>query len=130
VDRGHRRRGREPRSLDRGGAATEASEGNRQVNRRRVGRERGSRVRVRMRVRAEGLRGGPHGASRRGGKGHGVGYRPRPGCPRGAGRAVPAHVPGQRPRHGLLHWAVPARAHPIRAGPGANRAKKMGLGPG
>jgi hypothetical protein len=30
VDRGHRRRGREPRSLDRGGAATEASEGNRQ----------------------------------------------------------------------------------------------------
>ena len=30
MDRGHRRRGREPRSLDRGGAATEASEGNRQ----------------------------------------------------------------------------------------------------
>jgi hypothetical protein len=103
VDRGHRRRGREPRSLDRGGGATEGNRrfANRQVNRRRVGRERGSRVR--MRVRAEGLRGGPHGARSRGGKGHGVGYGPRPGCPRGAGHAVPAHVPGQRPRHGLLH---------------------------
>jgi hypothetical protein len=83
-------------------------------------------VRVRMRVRAEGLRGGPHGARRRGGKGHGVGYGPRPGCPRGAGRAMPAHVPGQRPRHDLLHWAVLARAHPIHAGPGVNRAKKNG----
>lgn len=30
MDRGHRRRGREPRSLDRGSAATKASEGNRQ----------------------------------------------------------------------------------------------------
>jgi hypothetical protein len=37
-------------------------------------------------------------------------------------------VPGQRPRHDLLHWAVPARAHPIRAGPGANRAKKRASG--
>jgi hypothetical protein len=62
--------------------------------------------------------------------GHGVGYGPRPGCPHGVGRAVPAHVPGQRPRHDLLHWAVRAWAHPIRAGPGANRAKKTGLGPG
>ena len=62
--------------------------------------------------------------------GHGVGYGPRPGCPHGASRAVPAHVPGKRPRHGLLHWAVPARAYPIRAGPSANRAKKTGLGPG
>jgi hypothetical protein len=80
-----------------------------------------------MRVRVEGLRGGPHGARRRGGKGHGVGYEPRPGCRRGVGRAVPAHVP-ERPRHGLLHWAVPVRAHPIRAGPGANRAKKRASG--
>jgi hypothetical protein len=62
--------------------------------------------------------------------GHGVGYGPRPGCPHGAGRAVSAHVPGQRPRHDLLHWAVPARAHSILVGPGANRAKKTGLGPG
>jgi hypothetical protein len=55
---------------------------------------------------------------------------PRPSCPHGAGLVVPAHVPGQQPRHGLLHWAVPARAHPTRAGPSANRAKKTGLGPG
>jgi hypothetical protein len=60
--------------------------------------------------------------------GHGVGYGPRLGCPHGAGRAVPAHVPGQRPRHGLLHWVVPARAHSIRVGPGANRAKKRASG--
>jgi hypothetical protein len=42
----------------------------------------------------------------------------------GAGRAVPAHVPGLRPRHDLLHWFVPAWAHPSRVGLGANRAKK------
>jgi hypothetical protein len=48
----------------------------------------------------------------------------------GAGRAVPAHMPGFRPRHDLLHWVVPARAHPSRAGPGVDRDKKTGLGPG
>ena len=41
MDRGHRRRGREPRSLDRGGAATE---GIRQVNRQRgIAAESGER---------------------------------------------------------------------------------------
>ena len=29
-----------------------------------------------------------------------------------------------------VEQAVPGRAHPIRVGPGANRAKKTGLGPG
>jgi hypothetical protein len=48
----------------------------------------------------------------------------------GAGRAVPTHLPSFRPRHDLLFWAVLARAHPSRARPGVDRAKKMGLGPG
>jgi hypothetical protein len=46
----------------------------------------------------------------------------------GAGHAVLAHVRGLRPRHDLLHWAVPARAHPSRAGPCMNQAKKRASG--
>jgi hypothetical protein len=75
---------------------------NRQVNRRRVGRERGSRVRVRMRVRAEGLRGGPLGARRRGGKGHGR----RRLRPTGPDRAL------------RVEQAVPCRPTCLASGPG------------
>ena len=105
MDRGHRRRGREPRSLDRGGAATEASEGNRQSPSQSPPsreRERGSRVRVRMRVRAEGLRGGPLGARRRGGKGHGR----RRLRPTGPDRAL------------RVEQAVPCRPTCLASGPG------------
>lgn len=36
----------------------------------------------------------------------------------------PAHVPGFRPKHDLLHWTVLAQTHHSRVGPGVDRAKK------
>jgi hypothetical protein len=135
VDRGHRRRGREPRSLDRGGAATEASEGNRQSPSQSPPsreRERGSRVRVRMRVRAEGLRGGSHGARRRGGKGHG---RRRLRAPTGLSawsrscRAGPRAWPAAQARPAPLGRASPGPSHTCRAGrePGQKNGPRAGL---
>jgi hypothetical protein len=44
--------------------------------------------------------------------------------PVGAGRAVPSHVPGFRPRHKLLHWAVLAWTHHSRTASDMDRAKK------
>jgi hypothetical protein len=37
---------------------------------------------------------------------------------------VSSHVPGFRPRHGLLHWAMLAWAHHSHVGPGVDWAKK------
>jgi hypothetical protein len=114
VDRGHQRRGREPRALDRGGAATE------QPSRRiaKSGIEREPRGRVRVRVR-DGRAVGARGLGREGTGLCRAGHT-------GAGRAVLAHVSGFRPRHGLLHWVMPARAHLSRAGPGLDQVKKNG----
>jgi hypothetical protein len=91
VDRGHRCRGREPRSLDRGGAATEdgrsriaksIAKGESPPSREREGA--GSECDAR-------LRGGARG---RGGSKAGGGGGPDRAVRTRAGRAVPAHVPG------------------------------------
>jgi hypothetical protein len=134
VDRGHRRRGLEPKSLDRGGAATE---GIRQVNRQRgiaaESGERGSRERAgAMRVRlCEGLRGGAQGPRRyrlaSGGwrwlrAPTGLSARSRP-C-----RAGPRAWPAAEARPAPLGRASPGPSHTCRAGREPGQKTGLGLG--
>jgi hypothetical protein len=121
----HRRRGREPRSLDRGSAATEdgwsriaksIAKGESPPSREREGAE--------IECECERLRGGAQGARSRGGSkvGRWRWRRARPGCPHGS-----------RPcRAGPRAWlAAQARPAPLgHASPGPSLMCRVGREPG
>jgi hypothetical protein len=123
VDRGHRRRGREPRSLDRGGAATEDGR-SRIAKSVAKGESLPSRERGRAGSECEGLRSGAQGARSRGGSkaGRWRWRRARPGCPHGS-RSCRA---GPRACLAAEAWPAPLG----RVSPGPSLTCRVGREPG